>query len=153
MSMKLKVEFDGGNAQGIACYAYTVSLVDHDDESVFAEGYGKCYDDLQTNNVAEWAGALYGVMHAFTLFTTILDSEYAGLIKEIELCGDSQLVIRQLSGEYSVNAKHLQFYHEKCGDILWFLKRTHKIEPNYVWNPREKNERADALTHVARKLT
>jgi ribonuclease HI len=58
--------------------------------------------------------------------------------------GDSQLVIRQMNGEYEVRAEHLKAYH----DWLAQLARSFpKVE--FRWVPREENAMADALSKRA----
>ncbi|EQD35009.1 ribonuclease H, partial [mine drainage metagenome] len=62
----------------------------------------------------------------------------------VEVLGDSQLVIRQMLGEYAVKAEHLQSYHD------WLARLAHGFERvTWTWVPREQNGRADALSKQA----
>ena len=63
---------------------------------------------------------------------------------EVELRTDSQLVQRQISGQYQCNADHLRPLRDEARQILIGL-------PNLqiVWVPREQNDPADELTKIA----
>ena len=82
-----------------------------------------------TNNLAEWCG---------------LGGGLAGLrecdpFKVLLIRGDSQLVIRQLTGEWAVRAEHLKPLKARCLEILAELG----CEWHAEWVPRAKNEVAD----------
>ncbi len=87
-----------------------------------------------TNNVAEYVGATRAL-------EWLVGRRYTG---PVFLCGDSQLVLRQMRGEYSVRADHLKAYHEHLKRLASTFERV-----EYVWVPREQNRRADALTKLA----
>jgi ribonuclease HI len=61
---------------------------------------------------------------------------------EIQVCGDSQLVIRQMQGKYKVNSPKLAPMHQ-CATNL--ASKFVKIEFEHVY--RDKNKRADALSN------
>ncbi|MCL2013152.1 MAG: ribonuclease HI family protein [Cystobacterineae bacterium] len=87
----------------------------------------------QTNNHAEYQGALLGLRRAKALGAS-----------SIELWADSQLLIRQLQGSYRVkNAGLLPLYTEARGLLAQFSK----IKLVHV--PREKNEEADRMSNRA----
>ena len=87
-----------------------------------------------TNNVAEYSGAICALER-------LLGEGFRG---QVVLRGDSQLVIRQMTGEYRVEAKHLRAYHERLHQLVreFTLVR-------FEWVPREENTRADALSKQA----
>lgn len=87
-----------------------------------------------TNNVAEYVGAI----RALEWLTA---QGYSG---DVRLVGDSQLVIRQMRGEYEVRAEHLRAYHHHLSQLA---SRFRSVE--YEWVPRESNARADALSKQA----
>ena len=92
------------------------------------------YSPHSTNNVAEYVGAIRALEQLRSI-------GYAG---EVVVEGDSQLVIRQMNGEYEVRAEHLKAYH----DWLAQLARSFpKVE--FRWVPREENAAADALSKRA----
>jgi ribonuclease HI len=83
---------------------------------------------VQTNNVAEYSGAIIGLKKAVELDC-----------KRVKLFGDSQLVIYQLSGRYAVKNAALKLLHQQA---LKLLKQFE--EYSLCWIPRAKNSRADA---------
>ena len=145
--MHLVLGFDGGNAKDIACYGWTLLLCDEHKHITISEGYGKCQDELQTNNVAEWSALLYGLMAAIPALLTLVRNEKIDILY---LHGDSQLVLRQLTGEYSTNKPHLRFYRDKAAAAV---KRIEQEGVRVVtdWEGRDNNEGPDKLTHLARK--
>jgi ribonuclease HI len=87
-----------------------------------------------TNNVAEYVGAIRGLERL----------KGFGFTGPVEVRGDSQLVIRQMTGEYEVRAEHLREYHERLGQLAAAFAQV-----AWTWIPREQNTRADALTKEA----
>ncbi len=85
-----------------------------------------------TNNIAEYSAALRALEFAKSLGET-----------EVEIRSDSQLLIRQLKGEYKVKAPHLKELHSKILDISKGMKITYK------WVRREHNQDADLLSKAA----
>lgn len=85
--------------------------------------------------------------------TTVPQAEYQGLIKginktieyfkknnfnlkeiELEIFGDSQLVIRQLTGEYECKNPELRILRSEVRNLL-----TNFLSTNFYWIPREQN--------------
>jgi len=87
----------------------------------------------ETNNVAEYMGLILGLKRAKAMG-----------IKELEVLADSELVVRQLNGEYAVKAEHLQPLH---AEALALLKAFDQIEVRHI--PREENGQADAMSNRA----
>jgi ribonuclease HI len=58
--------------------------------------------------------------------------------------GDSQLVIRQLNGEYAVKSPRIAPLYARVKELLRFFHNV-KLE----WVPRELNAEADALSRAA----
>ena len=94
-------------------------------ESVFA-GHSA------TNNEAEYTGLILGLNEALKQGT-----------KELQVRGDSQLVIRQMQGKYKVNSPNLVPLHQ-CATML--ASKFAKIEFEHVY--RDSNKRADALSNL-----
>jgi ribonuclease HI len=86
-----------------------------------------------TNNVAEYSGAIMGIAKALELG--------AG---EIELRSDSELLIKQLKGEYRVKNEKLKPLYAKLKSLLPPLFR---IQFKHI--PREQNCKADSLANAA----
>ena len=86
-----------------------------------------------TNNVAEYAALLAALQRLAALGA-----------QEAEILTDSQLLARQLSGEYKVRAPHLLPLYRRAMAALSQLRR---VRVQAV--PREQNRRADALAEQA----
>ncbi len=86
-----------------------------------------------TNNVAEWRG-----------FLAALDLALASGAEEVEIRADSQLVLRQFSGEYRMKAPHLAAY---LAEARAKARRVRHLRVLHV--PREANREADALANRA----
>lgn len=81
-----------------------------------------------TNNVAEYNGLIAGL-------TWLERNEVRG----IRVRGDSQLVIKQLTGEYRVNSPALRPLYDEA------IQKVRALGVTLEWVPRETNHRADAL--------
>jgi ribonuclease HI len=99
------------------------------DSTIFklAEKIGK-----RTNNEAEY----HGIIHALEKCAEL------GLTGVI-LHSDSELVIRQLRGEYQVKNAKLKPLFEKAQALA------QRVKPVLVYIPREKNQIADYLANLA----
>jgi ribonuclease HI len=86
---------------------------------------------IATNNVAEYRALLLGIERAKALG--------AG---SVELIGDSELVVRQVQGEYRVKKDDLKPLH---AEVLRELRGFESWSIRSV--PREQNEAADALVN------
>jgi ribonuclease HI len=85
-----------------------------------------------TNNEAEYAGLIMGLNEAVKRGIT-----------ELHVCGDSQLVIRQMQGKYRVNSPKLVPLHECAAQLVSSLTT---VVFKHVY--RDSNKRADALSNV-----
>lgn len=63
--------------------------------------------------------------------------------------GDSQLVVRQIMGEYAVTKDHLKPIYSKTLNTLHNLGKPYKV----LWIPREQNEEVDELGRTIRVST
>ena len=86
-----------------------------------------------TNNVAEWRG-----------FLAALDLALQSGAQDVEIRADSQLVLRQFSGEYRMKAPHLAGFLEEARRKARLIPRLHVVHV-----PREQNREADALANAA----
>ena len=83
-------------------------------------------DGTNTNNVAEYRAVLFGLYkHP----------------EATEVCSDSQLVLRQLEGSYTVKSEKLLPYWLKVKARVEALKH----EVKFTWVPRENNPAGRAL--------
>ena len=128
--MKLAVHVDGGSRgnPGPAAAAAVVSTPDGDvvDEASVTLGEA-------TNNVAEYRGLLLGLQRARELGAT-----------EVEVVNDSELVAKQVNGEYKVKSPEMAALHEQA---------LRELEEFDAWSirsvPRAQNAAADALVNQA----
>lgn len=86
-----------------------------------------------TNNEAEYHGLLLALHHAQAAGAT-----------DVEVRGDSQLVLRQLDGRYAVRAANLVDLHASARRLL-----ARFASVKLTWIPREKNGAADAAAREA----
>jgi ribonuclease HI len=86
-----------------------------------------------TNNVAEYTGLILGLKRAKAM----------GL-RELDVLADSELLVKQLSGEYQVKAEHLAPLHQEAKALLAGFD---VAEVRHI--PREENEAADAMSNRA----
>ena len=93
----------------------------------------KSYLGITTNNVAEYRAVLLALEKASTLGAK-------GVIINL----DSELVVRQLTGEYKVREAHLKPLYQKALELLALFPK-HRLQ--HV--PREENRRADQLANEA----
>jgi ribonuclease HI len=93
---------------------------------------GKFLGD-STNNVAEYMGLILGLKRAKAMG-----------IKELEVYSDSELLVKQLAGDYAVKADHLRPLHDEAKALLGGFSF---IEVRHI--PREENEQADAMSNRA----
>lgn len=90
------------------------------------------YLGKKTNNEAEYAALLL-----------LLNAARECGVGELKICGDSKLVVCQVSKQWKINLPHLR---ELAGEA-WKLMENIKVE--LIWIPREENKKADALSNEA----
>jgi ribonuclease HI len=132
----LVVHFDGAcqppGSNGVAGWGFVI-----DGPGVHYEDCGlatRPYSPHSSNNVAEYVGAIRALEHLRSM-------NYSG---EVVVEGDSELVIRQMNGEYQVRAEHLKAYHDWLGTLARSFRTV-----EFRWVPREENTVADALSKRA----
>jgi len=87
----------------------------------------------QTNNVAEYQGLILGLTHALQLG-----------YRNVEVRADSQLLVRQLKGEYAVKHAGLKPLH---AEAIRLLRGFDHAEIQHL--PREENALADEMSNRA----
>ncbi len=93
----------------------------------------KVYLGMTSNNVAEYQAATLALEMAWDLGA-----------RSVTASLDSELVVRQLRGEYRVREPHLKILHQQAMEVL---NRFSRYSILYV--PREENRRADQLANEA----
>ena len=128
--MRVVVHVDGGarGNPGPAAAAAVVSTPDGDVLDEASELLGET-----TNNVAEYRALLLGLRRAREVGAT-----------EVDVVNDSELVARQITGEYKVKHAAMRPLHAEAATALGAFGR---------WSirsvPRAENARADALVNAA----
>ncbi|QLC50185.1 ribonuclease HI family protein [Methanolobus zinderi] len=90
-----------------------------------------------TNNVAEYTALKEGILNYLKL-------KGKG---PLQVCGDSKLVINQMSGKWKINNKKLADIHGQINEII----KKNDLKIKYKWVPRNQNADADRLAMPAGK--
>jgi ribonuclease H / adenosylcobalamin/alpha-ribazole phosphatase len=130
VSLKAKLSTDGGarGNPGPAAFGYVLEAEDGTVLDARGEVIG-----VATNNVAEYRGLIAGLNQALELG-----------VDELEVVSDSELVVRQMRGEYKVKKETLRTLNEEASDLA---RRLEKVSFTSV--RREHNELADRLVNEA----
>jgi ribonuclease HI len=100
------------------------------DGQVLASDQGEiCRGPGATNNVAEWHALLRALRF-------LADRDWRG---RLQIHGDSQLVIHQLTGRWRCRKEELRRCRDVCRELL------RGMDWRAEWVPREENWEADAL--------
>lgn len=136
--MEATLYFDGGIREGVMVYGWLLvdkSLVDlscclsDDNKDVIASGNRTC--GKGTSNISEYRALIAGLQGSLQAGVDI-----------IHIIGDSQLIIRQVTGVFKVNKPELKRHRDKVLELL-----EHFEEHTIKWVPRQQNKRADALVN------
>ena len=128
--MKARLYTDGGarGNPGPAAYGYVLEAEDGTLLAAEGEAIG-----VATNNVAEYRGLLAGLTRAIEL-----------AVPEVEVRSDSQLMVKQMKGEYRVKNEALRVLSIEAARLARQLDHV-----EYVHVMRERNELADRLVNEA----
>ncbi len=128
--MKVVVHVDGG-ARGNPGPAAAAAVLSTPAGEVLDEAHELL--GVATNNVAEYRGLLLGLARASALGAD-----------EVEVVNDSELVAKQVNGQYKVRHPDMQPLYEQALEALGGFRR---------WSirsvPRAQNAQADALVNQA----
>lgn len=125
-----RLHFDGGSRGNPGPAAYGWVLYDPDGDEHEADGVRI---GTATNNVAEWTGLLRGLEHA---------AERG--IRNLSVRGDSELVVKQVTGAYKVKNAALKPLAEQVAAVM---RRFERVDVRHVY--RADNARADAVANEA----
>ena len=128
--MRAKLSTDGGarGNPGPAAYGY---VLEADDGTVLAAHGEKI--GIATNNVAEYSALIAGLEKALELG-----------VDEVEVVSDSELMVKQMRGEYRVKNEALQELWSRAGRLA---RQVGSV--GYTAVRREHNELADRLVNDA----
>lgn len=130
MLISYTLMFDGaakGNPGKSGC-GFVIKL----DNELIYHGY-KYLNDRQTNNYAEYCGLILGLEKCLELN-----------IKNVNILGDSTLVIKQINKEYSISSDNLSGLYNKVLDLLSELN---SFTIKHI--ERKLNHEADRLANLA----
>lgn len=126
--MTYKLYTDGGARGNPGPAGIGAVLYDTSGNVIFEK---KDYLGVSTNNEAEYKGLIFG-----------LESALAREVKDIVCHLDSELVVKQLNGEYRVKSPHLRELYNRVKE----LEGTYN-SISYLHVPRAKNKVADSLVN------
>ena len=128
--MKARLSTDGGarGNPGPAAFGYVLETEDGHVLAAHGEAIGRA-----TNNVAEYRGLLAGLEKAAELG-----------VDELEVVSDSELLVKQMQGEYRVKNETLRGLWEEANDLERRFRRV-----RYTAVRRAHNELADQLVNEA----
>jgi ribonuclease HI len=129
----ITINFDGlcypKNPGGVAAYGYAV----YRDGKPIWRGFGGVGEGRgMTNNVAEYEGLKAAAQW-------LIDE---GIDEKIVIKGDSELVIKQMKGQYRVSSATSKKYVPEIRKML------EGRDISFLWVPREENEEADGLSRM-----
>ncbi len=128
--MKARLFTDGG-ARGNPGPAASAYVIEADDRTVLA-AHGETIG-IATNNVAEYRALLAGLEKALDLG-----------VDELEVVSDSELLVKQMRGEYKVKNAALRELSLRAARVAGEIGDVH-----YTAVRREHNELADSLVNEA----
>ena len=132
---KIIIYTDGGSRGNPGKAAIGVVFCNEKEEII--KKFGEYLGDNLTNNDAEYQAVIF----AFKKFKAVFGKAMAEQ-SEVEVRSDSELLVKQMRGEYKVeNEKIQKFFME-----IWNLKIDFK-EVKFKAIPREKNKEADLLVN------
>ena len=136
MQEKITIFTDGGsrNNPGIAGAGAAI----FDGDGIELAGVSK-FLGIKTNNWAEYEAVVLGLETARKIF----GEKLSGMKVEIKM--DSQLVQRQLKGEYKIKVATLKEQYIRVHNLI--VK--HFPDMKFTYIPREENKRADELANEA----
>lgn len=129
--MRLRIWTDGGSRGNPGPAGAGVVICDAEGEVLFSGGFFMVGE--ATNNVAEYEGILRGLVAAKDLGGTQLD-----------IFCDSDLLVKQVNGQYRVKNAHLKIYHRQVMDLI---NQFDQVTVKHVY--RNDNTAADAMVNKA----
>lgn len=90
-----------------------------------------------SNNVAEYLAVIEGMKWV---------SENGKKLNEVEFLGDSQLVVKQLNGEWNINSGVYADYAIKARKLKQKIESEQNYSLKISWIPRDSNVLADELS-------
>lgn len=133
--MDISVFTDGGARGNPGPAGYGLVILDEKKNMIFQDSK---YLGTKTNNEAEYS-ALIGAL------SWIKANRDAYSIQKISFCSDSQLLVRQIQGQYKVKAQNLKDYYHTVMNLLQDIALPYSFQDIR----REFNAKADELANQA----
>lgn len=130
MAEQVTIYTDGGSRGNPGPGAGAFILINSSGKVIGGKGF---FLDKTTNNAAEYTGLLKGLLAARELG-----------IPEVRVFSDSELMVRQINGEYRVKSKNLKDIFTQCSELAGTFK---SFEITHVF--RDNNQQADELANRA----
>lgn len=132
---KIIIYTDGGSRGNPGKAAIGVVFCNEREQEI--KKYGEYLGDELTNNEAEYRAVIFALKKFKALF-----GKSVAAVSDIEIRSDSELLVKQIQGEYKVeNEKIQKFFME-----IWNLKIDFRAV-KFKLIPREKNKEADRLVN------
>ncbi len=130
-----RLEFDGvsrGNPghSGASSALYEIRTDGYKDCVWFDSEY---LGSSKTSNQAEYSALIMGLKECVQR-----------QVPNLKICGDSELIIKQLTGEYQVKHKKMKPLHQTAKELIASLP----CVPTYKWIPREENTTCDKFANL-----
>mgnify|MGYP002405542184 CR=1 FL=1 len=127
-----KIYFDGGSALHMIC------IYDKNRNQFFTEKI----DTPRTNNELEYLALMKAIKYA---------NNYYNSLNKVLFLGDSELIIKQMTGENKITKSHLKkLYNEIIEEIN--LASLINFESNFKWIPRSENMAGVVLEKMLNKI-
>lgn len=123
-----------GKHGGVGSFGYVVQK----NSKTVREDYGVILVDDVTNNYAEY-------MAMIKALRWLKESELS--FDKMVVRSDSQLVVKQVNGEWSVNSDNLRELYQEVVELVSYFRRESDVEIEHVY--REENTKADELSQTA----
>ncbi|MFH1646061.1 MAG: ribonuclease HI family protein [Candidatus Omnitrophota bacterium] len=130
MSQRIKIFIDGA-ARGNPGPA-AIGVVIRDEADKVIDELSK-HIGIATNNVAEYTALIFALNQAREIGA-----------QELVINTDSELLVKQLGGEYRVKNSNLKELHSKA---MYIVQGFSEVKINHI--PREQNKEADKLANKA----
>lgn len=130
--MTHKIYFDGGSALKMIC------IYDEDRKESFTDKF----EDKLTNNELEYKALWKAVSYA---------NAYYGNISAVTFLGDSELIIKQMKGEYKVKRLNLRKLRNNIVEEIT-QKGINDFRNHFIWVPRESNNAGIILEGILKKV-
>lgn len=134
---KIVIYTDGGSRGNPGKAAIGVVFCNERGQEI--KKYGEFLGSNMTNNEAEYSAVIFAFKKFKTLFGKVIAEN-----SEVEVMSDSELLVKQMSGEYKILDEKIQ----KLFIEIWNLKIDFK-RIKFKAIPREKNKEADRLVNEA----